>query len=179
MAGKPKAVTSVDQIRKQCAALRDAQADEGELVTIDNITIRARRVTLAPYIATGRVPQRLVNLLAGREEDEADGEAREQRDISPNELFSLGAFVRAVITDSMIEPRIVFEQRPLGEGEISAFEFTQDWLNSVYQWSLHGAIATTEGEVPATALENFHQEQAGPGQPVDAGTHGQELRAAA
>lgn len=156
------------------AAKAEGKQPDGAPVTIDGITFVGRRVTMTPYLVTGRVPQRLANQLAAATQEEgADG--AEQTPMTGADLIELGQFARLVITDAVIEPRIVYEQRALQVGEVSAYELPTGWLDKVYEWALRGTGADGE-EASAPTLANFPDDATGPGQSVDPSAHGANVQ---
>lgn len=162
-----------EEFKKQIAQAAQQEA-AGQPVTVGGVTFIGRRVSMETYLATGRIPQRLASLLSN------DPDTAEASEWTVADLTSLGNFARMVITDAVVRPKIVYDDRPLKAGEISVADLPQGWLDQVYQWALHGAanlpVETVGGETSVAALETFPDNGSGQEQSAGTGLHSPQIR---
>jgi hypothetical protein len=160
------AVDPNDFLRQLASA--PAPPVQTERVTIDGVTFIGRRVTMAAYIAAGRLPQRMASRLEAVENSDAPTTDASKWGLA--DLTSLGKFARMVIQDCVLSPRIIYEDRPLEPGEVHVSQVPQSWLDKVYDWALYGKldapIDLQEGQTSVGALETFRDNGARAEQPV-------------
>jgi hypothetical protein len=115
-------------------------------VEIWGIHFLGRRVSMMTYMMSGRVPSHLTQLVVQSEpsDDQADDQADANTELLNDETFSMnaiaqmGAFMRAVITDAVYKPRIIFDEtKALGPDEVYASQLPEGWIEEVYKWALH------------------------------------------
>lgn len=167
-------MTRVEQFKAQLAAKREAQgAALTAEITLAGITFVGRRVPLRAWTLAGRVPQSLALILESGDPGE-DGDFENQ--VGREEAAALLAFEQDLIRESVVEPKIVFERRPLAEGEVWSGDLPEDFLMAVIRWAMSGSpgvpVATEGGDVPLDAVRTFRQDGVGPEAASGAGAHG-------
>ena len=162
---------------------RAKRAAKTVLISIDGFEFRARRASLQAYIMAGRVPQYLADTYLKatmkREPDDDDEAEIEQPLASDTEAQEFLRFQRLIIEDSIVEPKIVFEDRELKDGEMYASEFDDSTISKLFFWAISGAhgvpVLTRSGEVTAQAVENFRDDGIRPTQSLDTGNDSEDV----
>jgi len=89
-------------------------------------------------------------------------------DMSAEDAEHFLRFQRDLVIAAVAAPKLVFEDRPLADDEISyqwLIENFKDAVLDIFEHQMLGApgvpVRTTKGEVPLSAVENFRDEHEG------------------
>ena len=148
------------------SAWRAKAEDEADVPTVpltlpSGAVIKARRIPLEGWLATGKLPQVMVRefLDAHPDDDEGAATQRAQESLSrdPETTLETLQAMRRVVVWSVVWPRIVEGAR--GEGEIDPMDIPDRDFFFIFGWALNGApdvpVRTKEGEVSVDALKTF------------------------
>lgn len=156
------------------------------LVEFDGFPLRLRRVPMELWVQHQRVPQFISTMVLRMMSGDADGVGRAAAALSDEEAMNYLKFRRAVVEYSAVEPRIVFDERELGEDEISAEEMmsaSPGLLDFIFNWACGVAadspVMTEESEVSAGALHSFRGDETGHSEPAGIVVHGADVSDAA
>lgn len=150
---------------KEFAALwREKMAQEEPTVEREFGGFRGmfRRLPIAGWFKAGKVPQFLVHALM---KARADGSFEHLQDesLSPEELSQSVEFQRKVVCQVCVNPKVVAEDRPLEEHEISYTELAEhcpDVVDLIVGWVLAGSPdipvrMNDDSEVTVAEVESF------------------------
>lgn len=125
-----------------------------------------RRVDREGWALSGRLPQALTSKViklvnAGKTEVTT-------ADMSAEDAEHFLRFQRDLVIAAVVAPKLVIEDRPLSDDEISyqwLVENFKDAVLDIFEHQMLGApgvpVRTTKGEVPLSAVENFRHEHEG------------------
>ena len=124
--------------------------------------IEARRIALANWLATGRMPQRFVTevMKATRKGKALDGEKLAAA-LDGDDLLKMLEFMRDVVQSAVVSPRIVVGGT--GEDEIDPSEIPAEDFQFIFAWAMAGSpdipVETATGGVSVDALGRFPEKR--------------------
>jgi hypothetical protein len=131
----------------------------------DGIPLVVRRMSMSGWLRSGRMPEYFAAIFIAENGQEAAKQRK--RTIKPEEVPAILKFQESVVRESVVLPRIVFEERELQPDEISYTEFSEAntaTIEALVMWQLYGApdlnVQLKGGETAQISdLQNFHQKQ--------------------
>lgn len=153
----------------------------------DGFPMRLRLIPVEIWIEHGKVPQHLANTYLRAISGDEEGvhlAAAAVSQMTDDDALALLRFKQSVIEYAAIEPKIVFADRELAEGEISAAEVASvapGILDFIFNYATGQAaqspVETITGEISAGALESFHQDSGSSSPPSGFVVHGSDFQA--
>lgn len=142
------------QLNQRRAAQKTAQ------VTFAGFPVVARRVGLDVWTKAGRVPQFFFEEMWKAQ----DGKEPDRSEMTPEDIKRGVKFQRDMVCETVVEPKIVAEDRPLEAGEVSYSELVSvapDFVDELMRWVVSGCpdvpVETTKGETTVEAVANFRK----------------------
>lgn len=124
-----------------------------------------RRIPLALWIRSGRLPEALVRQLLEAKEG-APAVPIDAERLSPGQFSRMVNFQKDAVCESVVEPRIVDHLDALQPGELryqTLCEKRPDLVDAIVQWVYQNCpgvpVRTKEGDVSVSALSNFPDER--------------------
>ncbi len=166
---QPTAIDYAAQWREQLAArkaIADAEraAEPTAKVNLNGFEFIGRRINLQSWIRSGRLPQALLKQMLDAQPDKQSDVRMEE--LATEDTIAAINFQRAAVCESVVEPRIVAEQRPLRDGELSYMALCEqcpELIDQILQWVFAGSpgvpVRTAEGETSVETLNNFRDER--------------------
>lgn len=135
-------------------------------MVFSGLPFTVRRIDREAWTLSGRLPQALTSKLVRLV---SDGKTEiKETDLTPEETQAMLKLQRDLVLAAVVEPKLVVEDRPLAEDEISyqwLLENFKDAVLEIFEHQMLGApgvpVRTTKGEVPLSAVENFRDEHEG------------------
>jgi hypothetical protein len=129
----------------------------------DGIPLVVRRMQMAGWLRAGRMPDYFAAIYIA--ENQQMAQEQQKRPIKPEEVPAILAFQEVVVRESVVLPKIVFEDRPLASDEISYTEFSLSntaAIEALVMWQMAGApgipVAMKGGETAQISdIENFRE----------------------
>jgi hypothetical protein len=129
----------------------------------DGIPLVVRRMQMAGWLRAGRMPDYFAAIYIA--ENQQAAQEQQKRPIKTEEVPAILAFQEVVVRESVVLPKIVFEDRPLASDEISYTEFSLSntaAIEALVMWQMAGApgipVAMKGGETAEISdLENFRE----------------------
>lgn len=166
---QPTAIDYAARWREQLAArkaLAEAKraAEPTAKINLAGFEFVGRRINLQSWVRSGRLPQGLLKQMLDAQ-PERDGEADEVR-LTGDDMVAAVRFQRDAVCESVVDPRIVSEDRSLRDGELSYRELCEqcpELIDEIMRWVMRGSLGvpvpTTEGATSVEALETFREKQ--------------------
>lgn len=137
-----------------------------------------RRLPMVEWAQNGMIPQTLADKFIEQQEDETDVEA-DAGQLSADETKRMLRFRQRVIATVVVDPVIVFEDRPVTGNEVMAAVMPADLLNAIFKWAMALSpgvpVATDEGVTTVAAVESFRPDQLGTAAPDGASVSGEQV----
>jgi hypothetical protein len=131
----------------------------------DGLMFVVRRMNMAGWLRTGRMPEYFAAIYVGDQETARQKEKK----MSPEELDEIVQFQKDVVRESVVLPRVVFEDRPLEANEISFKELSESntvAIEALVMWQLDGApdvpVRMKGGETAQISDIKTFREESGP-----------------
>jgi hypothetical protein len=113
--------------------------------------IKVQRPNVGAWIRSGRVPQTVVQAMLGAVKSGGDAKSpadamKFMKTLGQEQLFDVMKFMRDLVVETVLEPRIVENAPPDSEDEISPGEIPDEDFDFIAQWAMEGTIDTKGGE---------------------------------
>ncbi len=157
-----------NQLTKTERARRNAQgwgaangAQEGasieELKLPSGFTVDVRRPPLMAWLVSGRVPERFVSAVT-KGSGAAAGQTLEH--LEGDELMGMLTFMRDLVMETVVAPRIRQGAPPDSTDEISPERIPDRDFFAIIEWALGVSVKLTDGtEMSAAALSSFRSDE--------------------
>ena len=127
-----------------------------ELILPSGFVVDVRRPSLTVWLMNGRVPETF--LLAAMDKD--GGSADPTANLEGDDLIKALSFIRDVVVETCVAPRIVVGAAAGSEDEIDPARIPEADFFAIFTYAMNAPVATTDGKrLSVGALNNFPQKQ--------------------
>lgn len=165
---------------KRAAAAREAAPMAAiTLPGFEDFPFLGTRLPISEWMENGLVPQSLADKLI----DFQQASEGDEFSIKGDELKHWYRLEKRIVQATIVEPRIVFEDRELNEGEFFAGNLPGGFMQAVMLWAIRLSsgvpVATVEGQTTLEAVETFRPDGARAGESIGVGAHSEDVQSAA
>lgn len=130
-------------------------ADRVELTLPSGMVIKVQRPNVGAWIRSGRVPQTVTTAMLKAAKGGQNPTALLSQ-LDEKQFFDVMVFMRDMVMETVIEPRIVLEADPNNPDEIGAGEISDEDFNFIAAWAMEGTVQMRGGEDATVGqLANF------------------------